>query len=434
MATQTMALISLAAPPPTIVSINPLANVAPLPIVHYNSGGIATSYYTTEHGRALLTDIARITGALPTPDDSAWAEGAIEAAVGIIINATKKHPTHRQPVLTCGGSPWIDAGDPLDTSRDAAEVKKFRDLWVRLSDTLAAANKRHGSTVEVGAALLDVESFGWSKSWIGVPGKQRIIDAIGRKHELIYNMTREVLPTAEVIYYDYGASHWVPTSPPAGGCFNLHTTPPPPPGWCMETSFTTNESFARAGEMPLAVSLYSLFEPQLMRDKFARTAATANALRTRAGRSRLTSARNVVPYIALGASYHRNLSHAPNMSAQASEPLPDLPFFDTGNFDFTGAPPSGGYDRAYSMLMGAQANQPSKFGSRGTYAGAFGPWEQVRSVAFFPSLLDARAAPSPLTNGSSVIMDHFVSYCAGAHWEGPGTDGGGGVRLPFPLG
>ena len=42
-------------------------------------------------------------------------------------------------------------------------------------------------------------------------GKQEIIDGIRRKSELIFNVTKVVLPDAKVIYYDYGASYWLPT-------------------------------------------------------------------------------------------------------------------------------------------------------------------------------------------------------------------------------
>jgi hypothetical protein len=48
----------------------------------------------------------------------------------------------------------------------------------------------------------------------------------------------------------------------------------------------------------------------------------------------------------------------------------------------------------------------------------FGPWEKVRGAAFFPGLLEYRSAPSPWTQGSSVILDHFVAYVKG------GTDKG----------
>lgn len=44
----------------------------------------------------------------------------------------------------------------------------------------------------------------------------------------------------------------------------------------------------------------------------------------------------------------------------------------------------------------------------------FGPWEQTIGAAFFPGVLEYRSAPSPWTEGSSVILDHFVAYVKGA--------------------
>ena len=44
----------------------------------------------------------------------------------------------------------------------------------------------------------------------------------------------------------------------------------------------------------------------------------------------------------------------------------------------------------------------------------FGPWEKTIGAAFFPGVLEYRSAPSPWTEGSSVILDHFVAYVKGA--------------------
>ena len=144
-----------------------------------------------------------------------------------------------------------------------------------------------------------------------------------------------------------------------------------------------------------------------MRDKFAHTVANA--------RARGIPSPSVVPYVALGASYHRNTSHLPNINAQAKEPLPDVPFFDNGAFDFSGVAPGGGYDLADSMLMGAQINNPefNNNAGEGRFP-AFGPWQEARAVVFFPSIFAIRSAPSTRTPGSSVIMDHFVEYVRGA--------------------
>lgn len=65
---------------------------------------------------------------------------------------------------------------------------------------------------------------GWSPSWIGKPGKggQVIIDAIGRKNELIYNLTRDIFPDPSkttIMYFDFAAASWLPTGS-TDGCYN----------------------------------------------------------------------------------------------------------------------------------------------------------------------------------------------------------------------
>ena len=70
------------------------------------------------------------------------------------------------------------------------------------------------------------------------------------------------------------------------------------------------------------------------------------------------------------------------------------------------------YDLAFSTLLGAQINNP-RFNSSGEYK-AFGPWEQANGAAFFPGVFSLLSAPSPVTPGSSIVMDHFVAYVQGA--------------------
>ena len=84
----------------------------------------------------------------------------------------------------------------------------------------------------------------------------------------------------------------------------------------------------------------------------------------------------------------------------------------------------GGYDRSKSMLLGAQMNLPAfnSSTSRSVWTSGndtgpwsyFGPWEKTIGAAFFPGVLEYRSAPSPWTEGSSVILDHFAAYVKGA--------------------
>jgi trehalose/maltose hydrolase-like predicted phosphorylase len=405
-------------PTPTYITTNPLKDLPALSKVHHSCEGIDPSYlngpwphsnWTQEDSWAMLVDYARITGAFPSMKDAA---GTLDTAVQICINATKQHPDHRQPYLYLGGSPWIVDGvpvsDPTNTSGDAAEVKKWGDTWRNASRLLAESNARLGADVHFGHVQFDMESLGgWSPSWIGKPGKggQAIIDAIRRKNELVFNVTRDVFPNESqttILYFDFGAASWLPTGS-TDGCYNLQGNGVTacsnypgscPDGWCTGLGFTFNESFVKgdAGFAGASVNLYEAYEPQFTRQKFDKTAQNAKALGL--------DGQRVTPVVSLGCSYHRNTSHAPDINAKAKEMLGDHPFFDTYNFDFSACgwhhgkcAAYGGYDPAFSSLMGAQINQPQHFNSTGAWS-ALGEWERSAGATFFPSVFSLRSAPS----------------------------------------
>ena len=53
---------------------------------------------------------------------------------------------------------------------------------------------------------------------------------------------------------------------------------------------------------------------------------------------------------------------------------------------------------------------PSQYERSPTY----GPWGQATEAFFYPSIFDDEGLASPSTNGSTLIVDHFVSYVLGA--------------------
>ena len=104
----------------------------------------------------------------------------------------------------------------------------------------------------------------------------------------------------------------------------------------------------------------------------------------------------VIPWVALGASVHRNASAPPDIDYQGNHSQSEtyVPFFDT-TFDFS-AMLDGGYDREFSMQMGAQLNLPgfnSSLGPLPNGPGArtmfpfFGPFQKAVGVVFFPGVL-----------------------------------------------
>lgn len=128
----------------------------------------------------------------------------------------------------------------------------------------------------------------------------------------------------------------------------------------------------------------------------------------------------VIPWVALGASVHRNASAPPDIDYQGNHSQSEtyVPFFDT-TFDFS-AMLDGGYDREFSMQMGAQINLP-QFNSSQSYpsGGAhsvfpfFGPFEKAVGVVFFPGVLEYRSAPSPWNQVLLFDIDWSVGRSVG---------------------
>jgi hypothetical protein len=429
------------APASNFVRVNVLRDLPPLPKVHHMYGGLPSCYIDPTQcppganatNLEMMVDFARIMGSFPA---QAANQEQMDLVVQIVINATARHPTKRQPHLVIGGSPFMCAkdrpqwcritrsgplngrADPLNTTDDAAEVERWRSIFASRAALLASSNKRFGSNVAIGYTLYDLETFSWSPEWIGKPATQPIIDAVGRKNEIIFNLTRNVFPSTMVNFYAYGGSGWHPMAYNRD-CYNLigcSVLYPQrcPDGWCMDAGTGTyKESFVHDPFFSgFDAVMYRIYEPELSRTIFARTAANAKTLFGHAGP-------NVVPTIALGCGYHRNESHRPNINYQGNisqDEYTDMPFFDDANFDFTGVPPMGGYDTAYSALMGAMINQGDKFNSNGVFS-AFGPWEQARGADFYPSIFDERSSASAANNGSTVNLDHFVEYVRAATTE-----------------
>jgi hypothetical protein len=201
--------------PPTYITVNPLRHLQALPKRHHIYQGIDGSYIDGFPGGAnasagvamqMMVDFARITGSFPAIEHP---PGTHDTVVEICMNASRLHPTGRVPHLQTGGSPWINvhgAAAVLNRSNEAPEITRVRAGFEKYMAMLAASNKKLGANVKLGRVTYDIESWGWSPSYLGVPGKQEIIDGIKRKSELIFNMSVETMPDASVEFYDYGES------------------------------------------------------------------------------------------------------------------------------------------------------------------------------------------------------------------------------------
>jgi hypothetical protein len=228
-----------------------------------------------------------------------------------------------------------------------------------------------------------------------------------------------------ITYYGRGTALWTPNQP--------DTTPPPdcpnltlpelgcaqcycegimpkgcellPKGWCLNQNtrykpiFSFTERFDASS--PFATSLYEVAEPKLMQEQFSYTAALAKANGVTDGA--------VWPFVALGTGYRRCIKSAPNagqtsVDLQCTHPVSSHYLGDYAVFDMTYD-----YDRADSALLGALINSP-KYANSPTY----GPWEQATAGYFYPSIFDDEGLASSTTNGSTLIVDHFISYVLGA--------------------
>ena len=188
---------------------------------------------------------------IPQQETSATVLGAVRACAN---TATADIPC----TLGINYSPWyhVFAGDdPESTVNETAELDLYRTNLVGLQTAIAAANVEVQAHVKVGVVMLDSEKFSWA-TW----SSQARIDAITRKNELVYNVTRKVFPNTDVriAFYDRGAVHWRPE-------LNKTECPTPiaslPPGWCVRTGFSFQERFETSS--PFTISLVRIVQSQV---------------------------------------------------------------------------------------------------------------------------------------------------------------------------
>ena len=196
----------------TWVRTNPLAGLLPLPKPHWGWGfdpgyidtaGKPAAYHdpgrnqTAATMRALLTDLARITGSLSAdigcsgPDCAATEAMRMKTLVEICTAAMQAHGT-RQPQLSIRLSPWYvkfkGGHDPCSTDGEAAELQRLRTSLTHLATLLHDANQAAGSNITFGAILVDSELFSWGPEGGNGQINGDNVDCITRKNELVYNL------------------------------------------------------------------------------------------------------------------------------------------------------------------------------------------------------------------------------------------------------
>ncbi len=178
---------------------------------------------------------------------------------------------------------------------------------------------RHDTDIGVSALLLDSERFHVQ------PGNTAWNDAITKKHNLVYDIGRELFPDALIIYFGRGI-HRV-----AYGN-----------GWGQHGYYTLQEK----GDV-YSCALYRVPEIGYMRETFRRTYELAKA----------HGCDVVVPTVALAAGYRRKVDRLHEWT-----------------FDWD-------YDLVYSWKLGAELNHPW-FGARPQ---RFAPWNAAKVVKLYPA-------------------------------------------------
>ena len=368
------------------ITVNPLRGLPPLPKPHW-SWPIPKQYVTNDSvADDVVADYVRITGGL---SHNFYDLPSARVAVQICSKAARMPGGHgpRAPSigLNFGCIPGCYGVDAANATCEAAGMAKFNASLRASVDALAAANREAGTSVRVGAVMIDCESDVWWEN-----SSPAHVAGVTRRNELLYNATREVLADKGtlVLFYAYGAAEWVPDRPEANCTVHARAVSARlalPRGWCIRPAFTYGEHW---GDVPLSPPLYMLPEPVLTREQFRHT---AQAAASRGGAWARGGA--LAPYISLGLGYRRNstdLRHPEKYST-----------FDNWYR----------YDEAYSALLGAQMHR------RRFEASAWGPWERALGGVLFPSPFDEwnwAGFPSAHTKGSSHSMDHFIAYVKGA--------------------
>ena len=253
---------------------NPLRGLPALPKPHH-SWGIDALYFTNESfADGVLHDYVRITHSAPIQygcdnplgptsrcgscgDNASCVIGAVIACA----RATAANNGTIEAKLAINWSPWTHefqgGADPTSTAGEQADLDAYSSYLTRLKRSIAAANVKAGTAVQVGVVMLDSERFNWATG-----STPEYIAALTRKNELVYNATRRMFPSLDVkiVFYDRGAVHSYPEmnttecipelSPGRPVASNL------PPGFCVAAGFSYRERFDKGD--PFATSLYAL--------------------------------------------------------------------------------------------------------------------------------------------------------------------------------
>ena len=211
---------------------------------------------------------------------------------------------------------------PTDTGEShQAELDHLQQRLETVRDALAKANRKHNSSIAIGAVLFDSERFHVRAD--DVPWNQ----AIDAKYDAATKVVRKIFPKVRLEWYARGA-----VQPSASDT-----------GWSNSTHFSLNEKGESFG-----CSLYRVPEIGYTRETFRRTARRADQ----------HGCREVTPWIALASGYRRQTDK-----------------FHKFSLDWN-------YDLIYSWQLGAEINH-AWFGANERQE-RFAPWNRAQVAIFYP--------------------------------------------------
>jgi hypothetical protein len=282
-------IVAEPAPPPPAawVQTNPLKKLAPLPKVHH-SWALPLAYLNNSDPSyidGVVYDYVRISGSCPIPlvHDS-YVEVMAKSCVAICkaTAAARKKAGLPAAVITANYSPWEKIGhDPTVVgAAEKAELAGYQLLLTSLHKWVKPL------TGVVGAVLLDQEAF--SIVCPGHPG----CDALTRKNDLIYNLTRSIFANVRIEQYDRGAvastDRWNHYCGDAETCNVKNAFDRP-------YHYTLKDQGSSFG-----VSLYQLPEIWHQRTLYRQTVSFAQQKHNTSGQTK-----SVTPWLSLGAGYRR---------------------------------------------------------------------------------------------------------------------------------
>lgn len=258
------------------VQMNPLKNLSLLQKVHH-SWPIPARYLNSSAASfidGLVHDYVRITGSCSLAIDGGLNQTLLATCVEICDAVAEARHSKKAaaPSIAINYSPWYTHFPGKDPTVAGAAEQPELAFYAKQLDNLKKWLPTVGSgKIKLGAVLIDSEKFRFTSN-----SSAAFKAALTRKHNLVWNATRERFPDCRIELYDRGAVEKWDTQPT----------------WTVNNMYTLEEQ----GES-LAVSLYTVPEIWNMRGRMTHTVALAQSP---AG-NRSGTTRSVTPWLSLGA-------------------------------------------------------------------------------------------------------------------------------------